>query len=80
MLLGDVFLATSKKIVVAWWGPMEIPETHILNDQDIDSIVCHPDEEDTLASTLACTGWIKLLVLSLQPKVAYDIYSASGEC
>ena len=81
LLIGDVFLATSKNIVVAWWGPTRIPDGHILKEEiEVNSVVCHPDEEDTLVSTLECTGWIKMLLMSQHPQVVYDVYSVSGEC
>ena len=79
IIKGDVFLATSKKIVLTWWGPIQIPEGHLLNEEEVDSVVCHPDEEDTLVSTLECTGWIKMLLSSQHPQVVYDVYSVSGE-
>lgn len=66
-------------IILSWWGPDPIPNDHILSDSHINSLVCHPDQEDTFISSLQCLGWIKLLLNSAEPQVVADIYSTSGE-
>lgn len=71
-------MGTSQQVVISWWGPGIIPDGHILAHEEIDSIVCRPEEEDTIISTLQSTGWMKLF-LNLHPKLVFDIYSVSGE-
>jgi len=68
--------------VVSWWGPNPIPDGHILDDSEgheLNSVVCCPDQEDTMITTLHCTGWIKLLLRKAHPKVVADVYSTSGK-
>ncbi len=49
-IASDVELGTSKGVVIAWWGYSTPPMCHILADQGINTIVCHPQEEDTMLS------------------------------
>lgn len=71
-------MGTSQQVVISWWGPDLVPEEHLLAQEGIDSIVCRPDEEDTMITTLPSTGWMKLF-LTVHPKLVFDIYSVSGE-
>ena len=71
MHAGNVLVGTSKEVVLAWWGP----EDHILQDPKVNSIVCQPEDEDTLITTVQCTGWIKLLL----SQGSHDVYSGSGK-
>ena len=70
--------ATTEAIVLTWWGSA-IPQHHILAErQEINSIVCYPEDEDTLLTTQQATGWINLL-LHPPPQLVADVYSVSGE-
>ena len=57
-----------------------IPQGHILGeDPEVDSIICHPEEEETMLTTQqCCAGWMKLL-LNQSPKFVVDLYSISGK-
>ena len=77
MHAGNVLVGTSEEVVLAWWGPGSVPEDHILQDPKVNSIVCQPEDEDTLITTVQCTGWIKLL-LSQGSQFVADVYSGSG--
>lgn len=73
-------MGTSQQVVISWWGPSLIPEGHLLGQEyNIDSIVCQPEQEDTLTmvTTMQSTGWMKLF-LNLHPKLVCDVYSISG--
>lgn len=66
--------------MISWWGPDKVPNDHILTDakeNEINSVVCFTDQEDTMITDLQSTGWIKLLSTTHQ-KVVADIYSTSG--
>ncbi len=79
VLAGGVSFATTEVVVLTWWGPTPIPSGHILAERkEINSIVCHPEEEDTLLTTQQSTGWINLL-LHPHPHLVADVYSVSGE-
>lgn len=65
-------------MVISWWGPGLMPKEHLLAQEEIDSIMCHPEDEDTIISTLQSTGWMKIF-LNLYPKLVFDVYSVSGE-
>ena len=71
---GDFELGKSEEIVIAWWG--QLPTNHMLYSTDINAIVCHPHEEDTMESQKA-TGWIAYSVR--QVKAVADIYGVLGE-
>ena len=59
--VGDVDLATAKEIVVGWWGQGHPPVGHILSEGPyVNTIVCHPLEEETMVAAEA-TGWIAYL-------------------
>ena len=74
---GDVELGTSKEVLFAWWGSNAPPTGHLLSEgQDINTIVCHPLEENTLISEQA-TGWMGYL-LRQQPVMVADIYGTHG--
>lgn len=75
--IGSVFVGTCEQMVIAWWGASAIPQGHILVGK-MNSIICHPAEEDTVISSLQCTGWIKVLLAS-NPQCVADVYSESGE-
>ncbi len=75
---GDVELGSSKEVVIAWWGSSTPPTGHILAEgQDVNTIVCHPQDEDTMMAEEA-TGWIGYLLKQAVKQVA-DIYSSSGK-
>lgn len=64
--------------MVAWWGPSKPPVGHILAEgHDINTIVCHPQDENTMVADEA-TGWIGYLVKQVGRQVV-DIYSSSGK-
>lgn len=77
--IDEVSVGVWTPIVLSWWGPSPIPSGHVLADADMNSLVCHPDQEDTLISNLESTGWIRLLLSSTNPQVVADVYSPSGE-
>ena len=78
ILLGDVELATSNEVVVAWWGSSTPPKGHILaEEQDVNTIFCHPQEENTMLSEQA-SGWMNFLLKS-QPMQVADIYAISSK-
>ncbi len=78
VLLGDVDLGSCKEVVVVWWGSSLPPRGHILaEEQHMNTIVCHPHEEDTMLSEEP-TGWIGYLVRHGVRKVA-DVYGKSGQ-
>ena len=79
-MLGDVLVGTCEEILLSWWGPKSIPQGHILAEHEVNSIICQPEDEDTLLSDQHCTGWIKLLITSpVPPKLVADIYSNYGK-
>lgn len=81
-VIDEVSVGVCIPIVISWWGPGPIPNGHILADaeeHEMNSLVCHPDQEDTLVSSLPSTGWIKLLLSCTNPQVVADVYSTSGE-
>ena len=71
-------MGKSQQVVICWWGPGLMPEEHILAQEGIDLIVCRPEDEDTMITTLQSTGWMKLF-LNIHPKLVFDMYSASGK-
>ncbi len=76
VLLDHVELGTSKEVVV-WWGASMPPMGHILaEEQQENTIVCHPQEEDTTLSEEA-TGWIGYFVRHGDKQVT-DVYRSSG--
>lgn len=76
-IIDDVEFASSGDLVIAWWGSGKLPLGHILNlDPDIDTLVCHPQDENTIIATQP-TGWMKIL-LKPKPKFVVDVYSISG--
>lgn len=81
MCVDEVSVGTSTPIVICWWGPVDpVPNGHILaEDHRMNSLVCHPDQKDTLTSGSQSRGWIKLLLSSTNPQVVADVYSVSGE-
>ena len=74
-ILGGVQLGSSTEVVVAWWGE----HTHPLcrANPDMNTIVCNPEEEDTMVATQA-TGWIVYL-LKRQKCCVADLFSPSGK-
>ena len=70
--IGDVDLATSSDVVMGWWGEMQHP---LIQEQSINTIVCHPEEENTMISSRP-TGW--MLYLLKNCTAAADIFSVSG--
>ena len=81
MHIDEVSIGVYTPIVVSWWGPDPIPNGHVLIDaeeKEMNSLICHPDQEDTMITSLQSTGWIKLLLNSANPKVVADVYSTSG--
>ncbi len=77
-LLIDVELGSSKEVVVAWWGSSTPPKGHILaKGPEVNTIVCHLQEEDTMLSEEA-TGWIGYLLRQGVKRVA-DVYRSSGK-
>lgn len=78
-LAGDVHLAKCKEIVAAWWGSGNPPSDHALSeDPDTNSIMCFPQEEDTMVTEESDGhGWIGYLLSHGVQKVA-DVYSAAG--
>lgn len=82
MCIDEASVGVCVPIVVSWWGPDPIPNGHILTDaekNEVNSLVCYPEQEDTMISSLSSMGWIKLL-LRTHPKMVADIYSTSGKC
>ena len=77
----DVSIGTSEVVVIAWWGPGQIQRGHILGEPpEVNSILCHPEEEETLLSTQSTGhGWMNLL-LKQCPLFVVDVYSISGKC
>ena len=75
-MAGVVQLGSSKEIVVAWWGHPE----HSLcqNNATMNTIVCHPDDENTLASTQS-TGWIEYILSEGQLVFCCDVFSDCGK-
>ena len=71
----NIELGKSEEMVVAWWG-QQLPTNHMLYSTDVNAIVCHPQEEDTMVSQKA-TGWIAYFVR--QAKAVADIYGVLGE-
>ncbi len=68
--------------MLAWLGPGSIPSGHILLNvagPGVNSMVCQPDLEDTVISSMTCTGWIKYLVTHSRPDYVFDTYSSSGK-
>lgn len=72
---GDIELGKSEQMVVAWWG-QQLPTNHMLYSTDVNAIVCHPQEEDTMVSQKA-TGWVGYFVW--QANGVADIYGVHGE-
>ena len=74
----DVSIGTSEVVVIAWWGPGQIQRGHILGEPpEVNSILCHPEEEETLLSTQSTGhGWMNLL-LKQCPLFVVDVYSIS---
>ena len=70
-------MGTSKKLVLTWWGPNLLPPSHLLQQQEVNAIMCQPDDEDTLLSEQECTGCIRLLLD--QANFVADVYSECGE-
>ena len=60
---------------MAWWGD----HTHPLcrEDPDINTIVCQPEEEDTMVATQT-TGWM-LYILKKHVCCVADLFSTSGK-
>jgi len=76
---SDMSFGTSEEIVLVWWGPNTIPKGHIL-ESEMNTIVCHPEEEDTLMSDQQCSGWLKLVLLNIPAKeFVADLYSDYGK-
>ena len=76
---GNVLVGESQEVVFSWWGPGPIPQGHILHEQ-VNTLVCQPEDEDTLLATTQCTGWIKLLAMQVsQFATVADAYSEAGE-
>ena len=74
---GDIDLATSKEVIIAWMGDGSPPAGHLLVEHhDVNSIVCCPQDEDTMVSVQA-TAWLGFLVGGA--KHVADIYSKCGK-
>jgi hypothetical protein len=77
VFIGNFLVGTSEEVVLTWWGPDPVPTNHILQNPKVNSIVCQVEDEDTLITTVQCTGWMRLL-LNETPNFVADIYSESG--
>ena len=60
---------------MAWWGDHSHPLCR--ETSNINTIVCQPDEEDTMIASQA-TGWI-IYLLKRQVCHVADVFSTSGK-
>ncbi len=72
-------MGKSQQVVISWCGPGKVPEEHLLAQEGVDSLICCPEDEDTIVITLPSSGWMKLFILNIRPKLVYDMYSVCGE-
>ena len=70
-------MGTSEVVVLTWWRPILLPPSHVLQQQEVNAIMCQPDDKDTLLSEQECTCWIRLLLD--QANFVADVYSGGGE-
>ena len=73
--VDGIQLGSSTEILVAWWG--NHPHPLCRQDPDINTIVCQPDEEDTMVATQT-TGWMHYILKKHTCSVA-DLFSVSGK-
>ena len=71
---GCVQLGTSSEIVVAEWGN---EPSVLFQDSSINTIICLPEEENTMVSTQP-TGWMSYLLHSIEAPRAAELFSDSG--
>ncbi len=71
-------MGKSQQVVISWWGPGKVPEEHLLAQEGVNSLICRPEDEDTIVTTLPSSGWMKLFI-NIRPKLVYDMYSVCGE-
>ena len=69
-------MGSSSEVVVAWWGHPQ--HSFCQNDLTMNTIVCHPDNEDTQIATQS-TGWIEFMLSEGQTVFSCDIFSDCGK-
>ena len=53
---------------------------HIMSEgPHFNSIVCHPEDQETMITDESCIGWINYLC-KLKEKKVMDFYSEAGRC
>ena len=73
---GGIQLGSSKEIVVAWWGQHKHPLCKV--DPSVNTIVCHPEDSDTMICTQS-TSWMEYILNLGQTCSVADIFSSCGE-
>ena len=69
-----------KEIVVAWWGKGHPPVGHLMSEgPHVNSIVCDPQDQETMITEESSTGWINYLC-KLKPKRVMDLYGEACMC